>query len=137
MIRKAHSLPKGSEERREILAGMGQTWGRQLNELKAEYMQEVVDAAVKILKDEGAEVKGKVAHGGLIGQVTGKTETVFGFLSDQPVSMHYQWKDGFSVIYSEFRVADEVSEHKNKVLSLAPANVASESIYKHFGGLID
>jgi hypothetical protein len=28
-------------------------------------------------------------------------------------------------------------KHKNKVLSLSPDSVASESIYKHFGGLID
>jgi hypothetical protein len=128
MIRKAHSLPKGSEERREILAGMGQTWGRQLNELKAEYMQEVVDAAVKILKDEGIRTKG---------DVRGPSGRVEGLFQGEPVRVHYRW-EGTGIIISSMSTGSPAPKgHKNYVISLSPANVASESIYKHFGGLID
>jgi hypothetical protein len=128
LIRKAHSLPKGSEERREILAAVSQTWGRRLNELKFDFMQEVVNKAIDILRDEGIRAKSDVR--GVVGEVKGE-------VNGEPVSIHYQWDDGFSTIKSTMAMGHNSRTHKNKVLSLSPDNVASESIYKHFGGLID
>ncbi len=128
LIRKAHSLPKGDPERREILAAVGQTWGRMLNELKTEFMHDVVDAAVGILRTEGIRAKGDVR--GVVGEVKGE-------VNGDPVSIRYQWDDGFSTIKSTMAMGRDSRTHKNKVLSLSPANVASESIFRHFGGLID
>ena len=128
MIRKAYSLPKGDAKRREILAAAGQTWYRRLNELKADFMQEVVNEAVDILRDEGIRAKSDV-HG-VVGSVKGE-------VNGESVSIHYQWGDGYSTIKSTMAVGRNSRSHTNPVLSLSPDNVASESIYKHFGGLID
>ena len=146
LIRLASSLPAGSPERRAILASLKQvkatapgsktaadfTWGRRVNELKAQFMREVVNEAIAIINGEGGRAKGDVR--GVVGVVKGVMDP-----NNIPVAVgiHYQWVgDGVSTIESEMTLGREKRKHKNSVLSLAPMNVASESIFKHFGGLL-
>lgn len=128
MIRKAHSLPKGDAERREILAGMGQTWGRQLSELKFDFMQEVVNKAIDILRGEGIRAKGDVREG---------SSYVKGEVNGEPMEIHYRWDPDHHKIDSAMTIGRSTRQHRMTLFSLSPENVASESIYKHFGGLID
>lgn len=139
LVRLAASLPKGDETRRAILASLKRTsvskvaadftWSRRLNEAKAAFMREVVNEALAIINGEGGRAKGDVR--GVIGVVKGVMEP-----HDTPVEVRFQWDDGFSTIKSEITLGREKRTHKNNVLSLAPMNVASEAIFKHFGGLL-
>jgi hypothetical protein len=128
LIRKAHSLPKGDAERRKILASFGDTWSKRLNELKYDFMQEVCVRAVGILGDEGIRAKFDVR--GVVGEVKGE-------VNGEKVTIRYQWDDGFSTIKSTMTWGRDSRTHTNKVLSLSPDNVASESIFTSFGGLLD
>ena len=134
LIRLASTMPKGSPERRAILAGLGDTWGRRLIELKAEYMREVVDEAVITLRVEGGAGSGEDTK--VKGSVFGVVGEVQGTFKGEPVKLRYRWVDGVKTIESDLSIGRASKKHKMVVLSSSPASVASDSLYAHIGGLI-
>lgn len=134
LLRYASSLPVGDRTRRAIIAAVGKTaapqdtWGRRLNELKAEYMSEVVREAVEIIKSEG----GKAAGGaiGVVGNLKGMSA------DGQPIQLTLQWDDGWRTISSALTLGGNKRVGKHVALSMSPMNVAAESLYAHFQGLL-
>lgn len=132
LLRYASSLPAESETRRAIVAAVkvaaAGTWGRRLNELKAEYMSEVVREAVEIIKSEG----GKAAGGaiGVVGNLKGMSA------DGQPIQLTLQWDDGWRTISSALTLGGNKRVGKHVALSMSPMNVAAESLYAHFQGLL-
>jgi len=116
------------------LAGRGDTWGRRLNELKAEYMREVVDEAVITLRVEGGARSGEDTK--VKGSVHGVVGEVQGTFKGEPVKLRYRWVDGVKTIESDLSIGRASKKHKMVVLSSSPASVASDSLYAHIGGLI-
>lgn len=132
LLRHASSLPVESDMRKVILAAVKvaapSTWGQRLNELKQEYMSEVVREAREIIKSEG----GKAAGGaiGVVGNLKGTSA------DGQPIQLTLQWGDGWSTIESIVYLGSDKRKGKHVVLSLSPSQVASESLYAHFQGLL-
>lgn len=132
LLRYASSLPKGSETRRAIVAAVkvaaGGTWGRRLNELKQEYMGEVVREAIEIIKSEGGKAAGGAT--GVVGNLKGMSA------DGQPVQLTLQWGDGWSAIESTMYLGGDKRKGKHVVLSMSPSQVAAEALYAHFQGLL-
>lgn len=132
LLRYASSLPKGSETRRAIVAAVkvaaGDTWGMRLNELKREYMGEVIREAIEIIRSEGGKAAGGAV--GVVGNLKGMSA------DGQPIQLTLQWGDGWSTIESTVYLGGEKRKGKHVVLSMSPMNVASESLYAHFQGLL-
>ena len=133
LLRYASSLPKGNETRRVILAAVKvaaprDTWGRRLKEVKAEYMGEVVREAIEIIESEGGKAAGWVP--GVVGNIKGMSA------DGQPLQLFLQWGDGWSTIEFTMTLGREKRKGKLAVLSLAPDQVAAQSIYAHFQGLL-
>ena len=132
LLRYASALPKGSETRRAIVAAVkvaaGGTWGRRLNELKQEYMGEVVREAIEIIKSEGGKAAGGAT--GVVGNLKGMSA------DGQPVQLTLQWGDGWSAIESTMYLGGDKRKGKHVVLSMSPSQVAAEALYAHFQGLL-
>lgn len=133
LLRYASSLPEGSDMRKVLIAAAKvaapqDTWGRRLNELKAEYMSEVVSAAIQAIKDEGGKAAGGAV--GVVGSLKGTTA------SGEPIGLSFQWEDGWRTVESTMYLGREKKVGKHIVLSMAPANLAAESLYAHFQGLL-
>ena len=119
------SLLQGSKGR--AAATSSGTWGRQLDDLKKAYMQAIVDEAVSIIKDEGGKAKGKA---GVFGEVQGTDA------NGQELRVNWRWAAP-AILTSSMYLGEEksVGQH-HEILSLSPKMVASESLYKHYLGLL-
>lgn len=119
--------PTGYEGASKTAASQG-TWGRRLNELKQEYMGEVVREAIEIIKSEGGKAAGGAT--GVVGNLKGMSA------DGQPVQLTLQWGDGWSAIESTMYLGGDKRKGKHVVLSMSPSQVAAEALYAHFQGLL-
>jgi hypothetical protein len=131
LLRYASSLPEGHGLRDTILAAVkvasGGTWGQRLETLQENYMAEVVAEAVSIIKSEGGEVTRVSDYLGFV-KGTGADK--------QPITLRFQWQHE-NVIESSMTLGQgNTRKGKHVVLSLSPSQVAAESMYKHFQGLL-
>ena len=133
LIRLASTMPVGSPERKTLLAAMGDTWFRRLNELKQDYMREVVDEAIITIRTEGGARSGEDTK--VKGDVRGVGGEVKGTFKGEPLKLKYYWDDNKTII-SELTIGRDSRKHKMVVLSSNPASVAADSLYAHIGGLI-
>jgi hypothetical protein len=132
LLRYASSLPEGHGLRDTILAAVKVaapgTWGQRLNEAKREYMSEVIQEAVRIIQNEGG--KAVVLKRAFSNKVNGTS------VDGQPIQLTLQWRDEWSTLESLMYLGSDKRMGKHVVLSLSPSQVASESLYKHFQGLL-
>ena len=131
LLRYASSLPKGHGLRDTILAAVkvasGGTWGYRLEALQENYMAEVVAEAVSIIKSKGGEVT-RVSD--YLGFVKGTSA------DGQPITLRFQWQPENIIESSMMLGQGNTRKGKHEVFSLSPSQVASESLYKHFQGLL-
>ena len=114
-------------ERREILAAFGDSWPHRLNELKHDFMQEVVVEAVNFLMDEGVRAKFDVR--GVVGEVKGKGSADSIIADDgEPVSIRYQWNDDLSIKSTMAIGRNSNSERIALTSDLTPEKVALRSM---------
>ena len=133
LLRYASSLPVESETRRAIVAavkvaGMDDTWIQRIDEAKDLYMEYVVTYAYRILKREGYNVTGENNKGR--GEVRGTSAD-----GQHKVLLTLDWVST-ETMKSVLTVGQDVRRGMHFVLSMSPMNVASESLYKHFQGLL-
>ena len=129
LIRLAATMPKGSANRKALLDVLGtekeasDTWMRRLEPIQAGFMREVVAEAESILGDAGVT---KIQTG---------PNFITGVLQGEKLSIYWMWQNGD--IVSKMTVGSDRRQGTHLPLSMSPMNVASESIYKHFQGLLE
>jgi hypothetical protein len=133
LLRYASALPVESDMRKVIVAavrtaGMDDTWLHRINEAKDLYMEYVVLYAAKIIKGEGYTVTSASSKGR--GEVRGTSAD-----GQHKVLLTLDWVST-ETMKSVLTVGQDVRRGMHSVLSMSPMNVASESIYKHFQGLL-
>ena len=129
LIRLAASMPKGSEERKALLGVLAtdkeasDTWYRRIQPLQAQFLREVVAQAENIFGDAGAT------------DVRTGPNYINGTVDGQKFSVMWNWTS--RGIESVMALGHARREGNFEPISKDPMNIASESIYKHFQGLLD
>lgn len=111
-----------TEKKAAISKEASGTWGRRIAPVKEQFMKEIVQEGLGVFRDCG--VTGAQSH------VNG----IEGVLQGQPVSVLWNWVG--EDVNSQIKLGSERRKGSHNVLSMSPLNVAAESIYKHFQGLI-
>ena len=138
LLRYASSLPVESDMRKVIVAAVkvaaAGTWGQRLNELKKEYMGEVVREAVGVIQNEGGTAV--VLKRSFSNIVNGNSA------DGKLISLTLRWLDektieSFMTLGIDTRNVKQGKRiGKHVVLSMSPSQVAAESLYAHFQGLL-
>ena len=131
LLRYASALPVESDMRKVIVAAVkvaaSGTWGQLLEKGQSEYMGEVVAEAVSIIKSEGGKATSTVHN--ISGVVKGTSA------DGQLITLGFQWQ-GERTIQSFMSLGKDTRKGKHVVLSMSPSQVAAESLYAHFQGLL-
>lgn len=128
IIRLAATMPKGSEERKALLTVLAtdkaasDTWGKRLEAIWNGFVREVVAEAETIFDDTGA-TDVRTGPNYINGTVNGRRFSVFWTLERGDITSQMQFGGGRRV-------------GKHQPFSMSPLNVAAESIYGHFQGLL-
>lgn len=133
LIRLAHENP---ELRQDILPLLGDkvgstdTWFRQLNDLKNKFLSEVVDEALRLLRNEGVNAGGRAS--GVVAAVSGTTS------GGEKISVRWQWsrRGDISTMETEMVLGSKKRSGQIQIGSSSAMQVASEAIYAHFQGLL-
>ena len=128
LIRLAATMPKGSEDRKALLDVLAtdkeasDTWYSRLRPLQNQFLREVVAEAEGLFGDAGA-TNVQTGPNFIAGQVSG-----------QKFSVQWNWTE--NGIGSVMALGSKRRNGDFLPLSKSPMNIASESIYAHFQGLL-
>ena len=127
LIKLAHAHPELRGDLLPLLTSTKQastdTLNRRLEMVRKEYLRDVCVEAAAILTSEGGYVA-----------ITGD-DLIYGILNNQKVEVSWMWLPN-NKITSKMSIDREKRAGTHHALSMSPMNVASESMYKHFQGLL-